>query len=86
MEHLKPSDTTSLCPYKGVTTHYWSAQTPSGVLPDIAWAYDYPLPQAAPIARMMAFYNEKLDITVDGALARPAHTSPEPQAAHSWPR
>jgi len=42
VEHLKPSDTTSLCPHKGVTTQYRSAQRPSGVWPDIAWAYDYP--------------------------------------------
>lgn len=72
MEHLQPSDTTSLCPYKGVTTQYWSAQTPSGVLSDVAWAYDYPLPEAAQVARMVAFYNEKVDIAVDGvARARP---------------
>ncbi|AQA05497.1 hypothetical protein BVC93_27495 [Mycobacterium sp. MS1601] len=72
MEHLQPSDSTSLCPYKGVTTQYWSAQTPAGVQPDVAWAYDYPLPEVAPIARMVGFFNEKLDITVDGvALARP---------------
>jgi hypothetical protein len=31
-----------------------------------------PLPAVAPIARLVAFYNEKVDITVDGVrLARP---------------
>jgi uncharacterized protein (DUF427 family) len=44
------------------------------VHPDLAWTYHYPLPAVAPIAGMVAFYNEKLDITVDGVnLARP-HT------------
>jgi uncharacterized protein (DUF427 family) len=39
---------------------------------DLAWTYNTPLPAVAPIANMVAFYNEKLDITVDGApLARP---------------
>ncbi len=34
--------------------------------------YHYPLPAVAPIAGMVAFYNEKVDITVDGVkLARP---------------
>ena len=33
---------------------------------DLAWSYDYPLPAVAPIAGMIAFYNEKVDITVDG--------------------
>ena len=42
------------------------------VHPDLAWTYDYPLPAVAPITNMVAFYNEKLDITVDGVkLARP---------------
>ncbi|HTH87312.1 DUF427 domain-containing protein, partial [Mycobacterium sp.] len=44
------------------------------VHPDIAWAYDYPLREVAPIAGMIAFYNEKLDIFVDGALLSRPHT------------
>ena len=40
--------------------------------PDLAWTYHYPLPAVAPIANMVAFYNEKLDIVVDDvALPRP---------------
>jgi uncharacterized protein (DUF427 family) len=39
---------------------------------DLAWTYHYPLPAVAPIAGMVAFYNEKLDIVVDGvSLSRP---------------
>ena len=39
---------------------------------DLAWTYETPLPAVAPIANMVAFYNEKVDITVDGVqLARP---------------
>jgi uncharacterized protein (DUF427 family) len=41
---------------------------------DLAWTYDYPLPEVAPIARMIAFYNEKLDIFVDGVSVGRPHT------------
>jgi uncharacterized protein (DUF427 family) len=71
-EHLVPSDTVTACPYKGQTTGYWSVCTGSGVQPDLAWSYDFPTRQLQPIAGLIAFYNEKVDITVDGeALARP---------------
>ena len=33
---------------------------------DIAWCYDYPSVQVLPIAGLVAFYNEKLDIFLDG--------------------
>jgi uncharacterized protein (DUF427 family) len=65
---LEPSKTESLCPYKGVTSAYWTFRNGDAVYPDIAWAYNYPLREVAPIAGMIAFYNEKLDIFVDGAL------------------
>lgn len=71
-EHLEPSDTQSLCPYKGVTSGYWSARLGDALHEDIAWTYNTPLPAVTPIANLVAFYNEKLDITIDGGrLARP---------------
>lgn len=71
-EHLESSDTQTLCPYKGVTSAYWSARVGESVYPDLAWSYHYPLPAVAPIAGMVAFYNEKVDIAVDGVeLPRP---------------
>ncbi|MCG7595702.1 DUF427 domain-containing protein [Mycobacterium sp. PSTR-4-N] len=73
-DHLEPSDTETLCPYKGVTSGYWSARIGETTHTDLAWTYQSPLPAVAPIANMVAFYNEKVDITVDGrALDRP-HT------------
>jgi uncharacterized protein (DUF427 family) len=71
-EHLESSDTQTLCPYKGVTSEYWSVRVGETLYPDLAWTYHYPLPAVAPIAGLVAFYNEKLDITVDGVeLGRP---------------
>ena len=70
--HLELTGTQTLCPYKGVTSRYWSVRTGEAVHPDLAWTYHYPLPAVAAIAGLVAFYNEKVDITVDGvALARP---------------
>jgi uncharacterized protein (DUF427 family) len=66
--YLIPSGTQTQCPYKGITSAYWS--TPD--VPDIAWSYRFPLPACAAIAGLIAFYNEKVDITLDGVqLARP---------------
>lgn len=71
-EHLQPTDTQTLCPYKGVTSQYWSVRVGDTVHADLAWTYETPLPAVAPIANLVAFYNEKVDITVDGAdLGRP---------------
>jgi uncharacterized protein (DUF427 family) len=36
------------------------------VHPDIAWSYDFPTRQVLPVAGLVAFYNERLDIVVDG--------------------
>ncbi|CNW57930.1 short-chain dehydrogenase of uncharacterised substrate specificity [Mycobacterium tuberculosis] len=73
-EHLEPTSTQTLCPYKGTTSGYWSVRVGDAVHRDLAWTYHYPLPAVAPIAGLVAFYNEKVDLTVDGvALPRP-HT------------
>jgi uncharacterized protein (DUF427 family) len=73
MDLLRPSTTESACPYKGFA-QYWSVVTPDGVVDDVAWAYRTPLPESQKIAGLVCFYNERVDLTVDGeALARP-HT------------
>src|SRR3984957_14448697 len=70
--HLEPSSTQTHCPYKGVTSGYWSVRIGDTVHAELAWTYHYPLPAVSQIAGLVAFYNEKLDIVVDGvALARP---------------
>jgi uncharacterized protein (DUF427 family) len=71
-EHLIGSDTVTACPYKGTTSGYWSVKSGGTVHPDLAWAYDFPTRQLQPIAGMLAFYNEKVDIFLDGRpLERP---------------
>jgi uncharacterized protein (DUF427 family) len=71
-EHLIPTETVTACPYKGVTSGYWSVRAGGRVHEDLAWAYDFPTRQLLPIAGMIAFYNEKVDIVLDGQrLERP---------------
>lgn len=71
-EHLAPSDTVSHCPYKGTTTGYWSAVVDGVVHEDLAWCYDFPTHPLAPIAGLVAFYNEQVDLFLDGRpLERP---------------
>ena len=69
-EHLVPSSTTTECPYKGTTTEYWSVQTPSGLHRDLAWSYRLTTDAARAIAGLVAFYDEKVDVTVDGRSQR----------------
>ena len=73
-EHLEPTATVTSCPYKGKTTGYWSVRVGQTVHPDLAWSYDFPTRQLLPIAGMIAFYNEKVDITLDGQRLERPHT------------
>jgi uncharacterized protein (DUF427 family) len=70
--HLVATDTVTACPYKGTTSGYWSVHLPGAVHADLAWSYDFPTRELQPIAGMLAFYNERVDIIVDGRqLERP---------------
>ena len=70
--HLIPSGTVTSCPYKGTTSRYWSVRAGDMVHPDLAWAYDFPTRQLQPIAGLVAFYNEKVDLFLGGQrLQRP---------------
>jgi uncharacterized protein (DUF427 family) len=66
--HLIHTDTETACPYKGRTSDYWSVRTGGEVHADLAWSYDFPTRALTPIAGLIAFYNEKVDITLDGTL------------------
>ena len=66
-ELLIPSDTTSHCPYKG-TAGYWSVDAGHGVRPDLVWIYRTPLPESQKVAGLACFYNEKVDLYLDGQL------------------
>ena len=62
---LTPSGTRTYCAYKGQAS-YWSAGAGDRVVPDIAWTYQQPLHDAAQVRGLIAFFNERLDVIVDG--------------------
>ena len=64
--HLIPTDTVTACPYKGITSGYWPIRAGGTMHTDLAWSYDFPTRQLAPIAGMVAFYNEKVELFLDG--------------------
>jgi len=66
MDLLVPSATRSYCPYKGHAS-YWSARVAGQLLADVAWSYDDPHPESAPIAGHLSFYAERTQLTQDVA-------------------
>src|SRR6476660_6829264 len=65
MDLLRHTDTSTGCPYKG-TAEYWSIDVNGRAHPDIAWSYRAPFAESQKIAGLIAFYNEKVNLVVDG--------------------
>jgi uncharacterized protein (DUF427 family) len=64
---LSPSDKRTFCAYKGQAS-YWSVPSRA----DIAWSYEDPLHDAARVRGLIAFFDERIDVTLDGErLTRP---------------
>ena len=62
---LIPTDTTSTCPYKGVAS-YFTLRLGDGEYEDLAWSYAAPWPECPKIEQAICFFNERVDLTVDG--------------------
>lgn len=54
-EFLRPSDTTTVCPWKG-TASYYSIEVAGRTNTDAVWTYREPKPAAAQIAGRVAFW------------------------------
>jgi len=67
MDLLTPTDSTSGCPYKGFAS-YWDVTVGGTVHHDLAWSYRTPLPESVGVAGMISFYDEKVDIELDGVM------------------
>jgi uncharacterized protein (DUF427 family) len=68
---LRPSDTHTRCAYKGLAS-YHSIETHAGVEEDLVWTYPSPEREAEKVTDLLCFFNERVDIDVDGLrLARP---------------
>ena len=67
MDLLTASETTTRCPYKG-TAEYYSVTAGDTTYDDIVWWYRHPIPESQAIAGLVAFYDERVDVYVDGEL------------------
>ncbi len=65
MELLEATDTLTHCPYKGAAS-YWSLRVGDKTYRDFVWAYPHPIPEIPKIENLLCFYNEKVDLYVDG--------------------
>jgi uncharacterized protein (DUF427 family) len=73
MDLLEPTQTSSVCPYKG-TASYWRLKGNAGGR-DIAWSYQNPIPECPTIRGLIAFFNERVDaLYVDGELQEKPQT------------
>jgi uncharacterized protein (DUF427 family) len=54
MDALEQSPTQTYCPYKG-TASYWSYRVGTDTVADVAWSYEDPLPESAPIRGLLSF-------------------------------
>jgi uncharacterized protein (DUF427 family) len=62
---LKASAKRTSCPYKGDAS-YWSVEVGRRRHEDIAWTYTSTLPDTGPLAGLVAFFDELVDVIVDG--------------------
>ena len=65
LDLLTGSETSTGCPYKGFA-RYWGADIAGNLHPDIAWSYATPLPESTGVAGLICFYDERVEIEIDG--------------------
>jgi uncharacterized protein (DUF427 family) len=61
LDRLERSGTITRCPYKG-QARFWALRGGR----DVAWSYPDPIPECPRIAGLVAFFNEHVDLTIDG--------------------
>jgi uncharacterized protein (DUF427 family) len=59
---LEESDTITRCPYKGIASYHKVFGE------DLVWCYRDPIPEASRIRGLLCFFNEHVDIELDGEL------------------
>jgi uncharacterized protein (DUF427 family) len=67
MDLLEDSDLQTGCAYKGFAS-YWSANAGGEFELNLAWVYREPRPEAARVKDLTCFFNERVDLELDGEL------------------
>src|SRR5581483_9681225 len=65
MELLDPTERSSACPFKGEAS-YWSVEIDGVRHENIVWAYEDPSEGMEAIAGRLAFFDERVDVVIDG--------------------
>ena len=67
LDLLTPTDHVTHCPYKG-DAEYYTVATGDATHENLMWWYRHPTRESEPIAGYVSFYNERIDLYVDGQL------------------
>ncbi|MDI3213032.1 DUF427 domain-containing protein [Arthrobacter sp. AL12] len=76
MDLLEESPKRTVCPYKGRASYWSYPESDEGR--NLAWSYDRRYRDAAQIHGLLSFFNERVDLTVDGVL--------QPRPVTPWSR
>jgi uncharacterized protein (DUF427 family) len=75
---LEPTETVTHCGYKGQASYYAVRLGSGDTVPDLVWTYTDPFPEAARIQNLLCFFNERVDIELDG--------EPQERPVSAWSR
>ncbi|MEQ8640856.1 MAG: DUF427 domain-containing protein [Alphaproteobacteria bacterium] len=76
LDWCEPSDTFTLCPYKG-RARYMHMRVNGKLHTDAVWLYDYPLPDICKVQGRVSFWNERAELILDGEkVTRPESHQP----------
>lgn len=71
---LRKSSLITKCPYKG-EAEYYNVVVDGKEMENLVWYYRMPIHESAAIAGLVCFYNEKVDVILDGQVQQKPKTS-----------
>ena len=75
---LEPTDTVTRCGYKGQASYYAVRLGSGETVRDLVWTYEDPLEESVRIKDLLCFFNERVDIELDG--------EPQERPVSAWSR
>jgi uncharacterized protein (DUF427 family) len=73
IELLVASPNRTRCAYKG-SASYWHVRVGDRLVEDLVWTYPDPQHEAKPVADLLCFFNERVDLEIDGERAERPRT------------
>jgi uncharacterized protein (DUF427 family) len=78
LAELEPTETVTHCGYKGQASYYAVRLGSGDTVPDLVWTYTDPFSEAGRIQNLLCFFNERVDIELDG--------EPQERPVSAWSR